>query len=203
MSDNFQKTVNLRDKMEGEKKPRTPVKRKVSRPSKGADQIDELFNDNEHATTTRKELQHIEKVNRGGNEDFFKKMIFVLIVLLGVSLFFGFFYNKGDEVKENQHQTDNAKWYAVRLVSGEVYYGQVNNTTADPVVVDNVYYDYDQISANEENKNEASNLRLVKRGKETHGPDGSMSIIRAQVKYIEPLKEGSKVLNAILDYEKQ
>jgi hypothetical protein len=53
-----------------------------------------------------------------------------------------------------------------------------------------------------EDKKENANLRLVKRGKEVHGPDGTLSVVRAQVVYMEPMKEDSKVLKAILEYEK-
>ncbi|WP_319526173.1 hypothetical protein [uncultured Desulfosarcina sp.] len=95
-------------------------------------------------------------------------------------------------------------WYAVKLVSGETYYGQINDTDADPVVIKNVYYNYDQMLENQgkNNTNQSGSVRLVKRGKEPHGPDTTMSIIRNQVKYMEALKQDSKVLQAILQYEK-
>ncbi|MFH0923104.1 MAG: hypothetical protein V1825_00025, partial [Candidatus Falkowbacteria bacterium] len=60
----------------------------------------------------------------------------------------------------------------------------------------------DQIEGNNENTSETGSIRLVKRGKETHGPSGVMNIVRAQVVYMEPLDEESKVLKAILNYEK-
>jgi hypothetical protein len=71
-------------------------------------------------------------------------------------------------------------------------------------VIENVYYDYDQLNpaAKEEERSDTSSLRLVKRGKETHGPVGTMNIVRAQIVYMEPLANDSKVLKAILDYEK-
>ena len=49
----------------------------------------------------------------------------------------------------------------------------------------------------------ASGLRLVKRGKEAQGGDGSMAVVRAHVVSLEPLADDSKVLKAILDYEQQ
>jgi hypothetical protein len=87
-------------------------------------------------------------------------------------------------------------------VNDQTYYGQVEDKASDPVVVKNVYYNYDQLNKEAEPADASGNLRLVKRGKEAHGPDGSMEIIRGQVIFIEPLKEDSKVLKAILDYEK-
>jgi len=47
----------------------------------------------------------------------------------------------------------------------------------------------------------AGNLRLVKKGKETYGPSGVMEVVRSNVVYMDILKEDSKVLKAILDYE--
>jgi|GEM_PF-830221 len=99
------------------------------------------------------------------------------------------------------------KWHALKLVDGEVFYGRVADPAADPVVVRNVYYDYDQMKDKKEEArngetNPAGNIRLVKRGRETHGPDGTLNVVRSQILYLEPLSEESKVLKAIIDNEK-
>lgn len=91
-----------------------------------------------------------------------------------------------------------ADWYAVKLSNNEVYFGQVSDTKADPVAINNVYYDYQGKDENDQ----SNNLRLVKRGKESYGPSGAMLVVRSQIVYMEPLKKDSKVLQAILDYEK-
>ena len=209
MEDNFQKTVNLKERMQ--KAQSANIGRKTvknlkksdfkSAPSK-AEAIDQVFDDEE-------DKQDFQKINRpadnngGGKNTVYKQIIFVLVLIIIV---FGFylFNNRNREIETVKSEGGKNSWYSVKLINGEFYYGQIKNTSDDPIVLENVYYNYDQINS-EQNENEGKpengNLRLVKRGKETHGPDGSMSIVRTQVVYMEALREDSKVLKAILDYE--
>lgn len=90
------------------------------------------------------------------------------------------------------------EWYAVKLVNNEVYYGQIGNIKSDPLIIEKVYYNYDSDNP----QDQSNNLRLIKRGKESYGPSGTMNIIRSQILFIEPLKQDSKVLQAIMEYEK-
>lgn len=175
---NFQETVNLKDK---------PRKRKST-------QIEQIFDDENN------EMHKIDRpAVRQVNESIFKKVLWIIFILVIIGVvYFVFFSNKGG----NETNTDNNGWYAVKLVNNEIYYGQIEDIKADPVIIDNVYYNYDQAKGGAAANTETSNLRLVKRGKETHGPDGTMSIVRMQILYMEPLKADSKVLEAILDYEK-
>ena len=130
------------------------------------------------------------------NEKLFRQVIFLLAFLMVAGfLYWLFFYNP-------DKYSGETKWYSIKLVNGEVYYGQVDNISADPVVVTNVYYNYEQLEGTDKDIDETGNLRLVKRGKETHGPDGTMNIVREQILYLEPLADDSKVLKAIMDYEK-
>ena len=127
-------------------------------------------------------------------------MILAFVIVAGA--FYFLFFQNNPAANEATEENNSNEWYAVKLVTGEIYYGQIANISADPVVVRNVYYNYDQLNPEtEEESDSSSNLRLVKRGKETHGPDGTMNIIRTQVVYVESLKGDSKVLKAILDYE--
>jgi hypothetical protein len=223
MKDDFQQTVNLREKAEStrgvspishsaqaqiSKKARPqpePEPRLIRRKAKRrADEIDQVYNDEADDKTGRQDLRRITQPEvRRGNESIYKKIIIILaFILTGVIVYGLFFRGESGPVADSQ---EALKWYAVKLVTGEIYYGQVNDITADPVVISNVYYNYDQLNPSTntgEEKSEVSNLRLVKRGKETHGPDGTMNIVRAQVVYMESLKEDSKVLKAILDYER-
>ena len=120
-----------------------------------------------------------------------------MIIFIGNIIYWLFF--NGEEVNQ---PSDNLNWYAVKLINKEVYYGQVYDVSADPVIIKNVYYNYEQINNKGGDASETDNIRLVKRGKETHGPSGIMDIIRSQIIYMEELKDDSKVLKAILEYEK-
>jgi hypothetical protein len=192
-------------KKESDPPPQPKKKKKVKKEKvrSRAEAIDQVYNDHEEVES-KKELSQIEipKI-RPNYESLYKRITAVMaVIIIGLVLywFFGVRGGGGEVVEEPGVTT---RWYAVKLVTEETFYGQIEDTGADPVVIKNVYYNYDQLS--EESGSEAGegggNLRLVKRGKETHGPEGTMNIVRAQVVYMEPLKDESKVLKAILDYE--
>ncbi len=139
-----------------------------------------------------------KKINRPSapkvDISFYKKSgVIILILAIVISAYFLFF-----RPEDKQEGTSEISWYAVRLVNEEMYYGQIKDVAAEPVVVENVYYSYDQ---DKDETDETGNLRLVKRGEEIHGPAGKMIIRGSQILYIEPLKDESKVLKAILSYE--
>lgn len=154
------------------------------------------------------DLRKISRPKAGWiNESMIKQIVFALaFIVVAAAVYWLFFAGKGGEA--NPPKAEEKKWYAVELAGGEMFFGQIADTSADPVVLENVYYDYDQIKKDNlggeqaQEKSESANLRLVKRGKETHGPSGEMEIVRTQVVFMEPLAENSKVLKAILEYEK-
>jgi hypothetical protein len=193
MSDNFQQTVDLRDQLE---KQRAGI-----RPKKVITPLEEIYEDS-RAAETKKDFNKIDRpaVKFTFNPKLFRLIVFVIaFIVVGITAYNIFF--KGQSGFEPALK--GVGWYAVKLVNGEIYYGQIKDTKADPVVMSNVYYNYDQTKAKTEDKaiDETSSLRLVKRGQETHGPSGTMDIVRAQVLFMEPLKTDSKVLKAILQYE--
>jgi hypothetical protein len=148
-------------------------------------------------TAGKSEMNRIRKpvINDSGLGKF-QKILFVIIIIIIVFSTYFFFLKKND----NYEIDLSSNWYSVKLINGEVYFGQVDSLDSDPVNLRNVYYNYDQ-KKGDTTIEEDKNLRLVKRGQETHGPTGTMSIIRSQILYLEPLKNDSKVLNAILNYE--
>jgi len=140
----------------------------------------------------------LEKITKPERKDIQKKKFnfwqgLVILILLGVICFL--FWS--DYQKKNNSEV--MTWYAVKLTSGEVFYGEIDDTRADPVVMYNTYYNYDQ----DKEVGAGGELRLVKRGKEIQGGSGMMRVVRSQVLYMEPMEEGSKVLEAIRGYEGQ
>jgi len=180
MNNDFQQTVNLRK----EKK----------RPA----EIDRVYNDESNQEDLKKiNRPEVKQVNQG----LIKRIILVLVVIItGSIIYWSFFHNQ-------QAASDKEiSWYSIKLVDGKIYYGQISDLSADPVEVSNVYYDYDQIKGDEttgstQEKSETESIRLVKRGKETHGPTGTMYIVRDQIVHFEELGNNSKVLQAILAHE--
>jgi len=175
MPNDFQKTVNLKS---GQRK-------------KAGAQIERVYGEDAQAGEQKFNKPKIRQVN----EPLFKRLV-ILLAIIAVLIVVYFLF-----IKKDENQQDISNWYAIKLVNEEIYYGQVEDTASDPVVIENVYYNYDQQKGNKE-ITETGSLRLVKRGQETHGPAGTMDIIRSQILYMEPLKEDSKVLEAILSYER-
>lgn len=211
MSDNFKQTVNLRAEDDKKKMdpPRVSLKRRMThshasqKPLSRSMEIDRVYGENQDVLSSP-DLQKINrppKVRVGINFN----MNFGIIILSIVVLIFAYFFIFSKDKNVAEVTVPEEKWYMVKLSDASVYYGQISDVASDPIVIRNVYYNYDQLKPNESTEGEtkdSTSLRLVKRGKESHGPNGTMSIVRSQVLFMEPLKEESKVLQAILDYEK-
>ena len=181
MPTNFNQTVNLRKKDSSREK------------------REENFYD-----SYEEEKQDLKKISKPQvkqvNEGFAKRMtVIAAIVFICVIFYFMFFNNK----EQGKDLAQTVGWYSVELVNGEVYYGQISDLSTNPIVISNVYYNYDQIKNDEKEMDETGNIRLVKRGKETHGPSGTMYIYQIQLgKPIDELRQDSLVLQEILKYEK-
>lgn len=134
--------------------------------------------------------------------------ILLTLVLLGGTFYL--WYISGFEISPTvqiRKINNSNPWYAVKLVDGEIVYGKITDINTDPLVIESVYYNYDQkIGGNDSEQkkaiNEAGDLRLVKRGNETHGPDGKLQVFRAQVVFMENLRADSGVLRVIEENEK-
>jgi len=179
---NFQQTVDLRERPERKKPPPEP--------------LEKIYQADGEAG------QGLKKINQPAAKRDYGQILRGAVLILA-ALVFGFIAYKLFFVQDQTSKVAQS-WYAVKLVDGEIFYGQITDIKTDPVVINNVYYDYDQAKAKQAGKTaeETGNLRLVKRGKETHGPDGSLNVVRSQVLFMEPLEADSKVLKAILEYEK-
>lgn len=222
MSDNFQQTVNLKEQLEKSQQPKIekpkkiersvkrekevhrerPVKKKVVK--KKVEPIDRVFADySDDEKKDNNNLQVIERAKVSVSLNILKQVI-IFVLLLAILYFMYVFIVKPSNEQGNVVNEEKSGWYSVKLVDGAIYYGQIENTAADPVIVKNVYYNYDQLKGEEakEPEKNSTNIRLVKRGKETHGPEGTMEVVRSQVLFMEPMREDSKVLKAILEYEK-
>ncbi|MDO9399599.1 MAG: hypothetical protein Q7T79_02865 [bacterium] len=192
MSSGFQQTVNLKEQVEQQRK---------ESQRQSLEKIEHVFGRTAD-DGIKEELQKINKPVKKeikSNSGLMQIVVFILVFLIiGFTVYNLFFENK--TIFEKTIKTQS--WYAVKLVNNETFYGQIKDTKADPIVMDNVYYNYDQGKDDKKEIAETTNLRLVKRGKETHGPVGTMDLVRSQVLFMEPLKTDSKVLQAILGYEK-
>lgn len=197
MPENFQQTVDLRNRLEKQRRPAPP--------KKAITPLEKIYQDQE-VNEPKKDWQKISQPEIGRPLDgLIRLIVFILAILvIGATVYFLFFRAKSaaDPAKANN-------WYAVKLVDGTVYYGQIFDLKANPLVIKNAYYNYDQAKQTDGSKasaktiEETGNLRLVKRGKETQGGDGSIIVYPSNGwPIVEPLRTDSKVLQAILQYEK-
>jgi hypothetical protein len=97
---------------------------------------------------------------------------------------------------------------AVFLTNGQVYFGKINTLTDQELDIDSIYYlqvdqqkDLSQSGSNSSTNAANSNISLVKLGNELHGPNDRMRINRNQVLFTESLKDDSKVVSAIKNYQ--
>jgi hypothetical protein len=215
----FQQTVNLKDSLKPQPRPQpqpapkpapapkaVPKPAPVPAPRRKAEDIDQVYRDEVPETN---EFKTIERARpRLDMELVYKRVSLVLALLLVAATGYFLFNRDRPAAMAPDSAGVSAKWYMVKLDNNEVYYGHVQDTTADPIVIKSVYYNYDQLNpagteGNDQEAPSASGLRLVKRGKEAQGGDGSMAVVRAHVVSLEPLAGDSKVLKAILNYEQQ
>ncbi|MFH1546497.1 MAG: hypothetical protein ABIE14_03920 [Patescibacteria group bacterium] len=84
---------------------------------------------------------------------------------------------------------DASTYQAIHLDTGETYFGKITEAEEDFITITDVYYFLD-----------GSKKKLVKRGKEVHAPDDSLTINNSHVLTTENLSENSPVVKAILKY---
>ncbi|PIP34191.1 hypothetical protein COX69_04300 [Candidatus Falkowbacteria bacterium CG_4_10_14_0_2_um_filter_48_10] len=183
--------------------PRTEEKSAPSAPAASLARrqaIDQVYeqSDNSAAIKNQRDLQTISRPARRLASARFLKNAAVLAALIILAAA-GFFYWSGR--KPAPVPAAPLAWYLVKLTNNEIFYGQIGDLSADPLVVKNVYYNYNDQKGAGADQEPGGNIRLVKKGQETYGPDGTLAIVRGQVLLMEPLREDSKVLKAILDYE--
>jgi len=181
------------------KKIKKPLKKEKAAIKRGqVKEIDEVFQETEEKFNSLKKIEKPEI--KEDKSIIFKQLIILFFLAIFIFGVYKIFFKSTNSPSAQEQQTE--RWYMVKLNDGEVFYGQISDTAADPVIIRNVYYDYDQLKGEDSKKeNTGGNLRLVKRGKETYGPDGTIHIVRDQILYMEPLRDDSKVLKAILEYE--
>ena len=93
---------------------------------------------------------------------------------------------------------------AVFLTNGQVYFGIVTFTSDKEITLRDVYYlQSGSGSQTPGNLESQGDVKLVKLGAELHGPDDVMHINKDHVMFVEDLKDDSKVLKAIKEYEKK
>lgn len=112
----------------------------------------------------------------------------------------------GGVLYSTRPKADTGAYQAVFLTNGQVYFGHLSNPGGHNPVLRDIYYLQSQPS-NPQNtsssQNQQSQLSLVKLGNELHGPQDKMVIKSDQILFWENLKDSSKVVQAIHQYQNQ
>lgn len=87
---------------------------------------------------------------------------------------------------------DPDSYQAIHLDTGETYFGKIIDASETSVIIEDIYY-----FAN------GDKTKLIKHGREVHGPNDVMTINRERVLTAESLKDDSKVMQAILKYKQK
>ena len=175
MPNNFNQTVNLREK------------------SSAREKREEDFYDSYEEK--KQDLKKISKPQvKQVNEGFAKKATIMLAVVLIMFTVYWIFFNK-----ERPESKQEVRWYKIELVNGKIYYGQISDLSANPVVITNVYYDYDQINGNGKEVDEIGETRLKKFGDKIHGQSGALSVYQIQIEKLPELSKDSIIVQSILE----
>ena len=95
------------------------------------------------------------------------------------------------------------EYQAVFLDNGQVYFGKITHQKERYLKLEYIYYLQTEKKIPDDAVAENTNdLSLVKLGNELHGPEDYMYINREHVLFIEDLRDDSKVVTAIRNYQK-
>lgn len=104
----------------------------------------------------------------------------------------------------NVFNPDADKYYAVFLKSDQVYFGKIGDRDGQYLQLENVYYlsmtERLQPLAKEDEEGAAATgpkFTLIKLGRELHDPADEMFIRQDEITFIEPLRDDSRVIQAI------
>lgn len=114
-------------------------------------------------------------------------IIAAVVVLLGAAAAVYFFLPKGERI-------DRSGYQVVYMVNGQAYFGKLQNTTGDYLVIKEPY---SQQQVQSEGDNEEAQTTLLKVSQQQYGPNEVMSLKSDQVLFWQNLRDDSKVATAI------
>ena len=113
--------------------------------------------------------------------------ITALVITIGAILSLVFFLPQGERV-------DTAGYQVVYLASGQAYFGKLQNTTGEYLLLRSAYTTQNQTGAEDNAQPQTS---LIKLSEQVYGPQDSISLKSDQVVFWQNLKDDSKVAQAI------
>jgi len=124
------------------------------------------------------------------------KKILPLLLLVGAALIGS---GCGSKSAPSSASIDSAKYYAVLLTNGSVYFGKLEGMGSPFPVLRDVFYV--QPGPVDPNTKQAQSMVLVHRGKELYGPD-RMILTDKSIVFVEPVGADSRVAQLIREAQK-
>lgn len=132
--------------------------------------------------------------------------ISVFIVIVGCALIIAslsLWFWSSSPSNEASH-VNTSEYQAVFLTNNQVYFGKISSINSDYLTLTNVFYLQSNAKSNSTTSpqpNSNNDLTLVKLGiNELHAPQDKLVINQSQVSFWENLKDSSKVVSAINQY---
>lgn len=98
----------------------------------------------------------------------------------------------------NLQRIDTSKYQIVYLVNGQAYFGKLQNTSGDFLVLKSAYIAQSVEATNTESTDKTANqTTLLKVTDQIYGPQDSIAIKASQVTFWQNLRDDSKVAQAI------
>ncbi len=114
-------------------------------------------------------------------------IVTALVVVIGAVLALTYLVPKGERV-------DTSGYQVLYVASGQVYFGKLQNTSGDYMVMDQAYTTQEQVSSQD---NVAAQTSIIKVSQQVYGPQDTISIKSDQVVFWQNLRDDSKVVQAI------
>lgn len=110
----------------------------------------------------------------------------LLLVVVAFGAVFWYLHRNDQRVIGDQYQV-------VYLLSGQVYFGKLQNTTGEYLTLRNVY----TLQSNDEAADAQEETNILQVSRQVYGPEDSMAIRADQVQFWQNLRTDSKVAQAI------
>lgn len=126
------------------------------------------------------------------------KLMIVLITSAVIASIVGLVWLVQQVYQANLQRIDTSKYQIVYLVNGQAYFGKLQNTSGDFLVVRSAYVAQSVETAEKESEEKiASQTTLLKVADQVYGPQDSIAVKSSQVAFWQNLRDDSKVVQAI------
>jgi len=143
------------------------------------------------------------KTHKSGTILVLKVLGIIAAIIVIVALAFKGKQMIGGNAFWTENQVESQSYSAVFLTNDQVYFGKIKNKDNQEILLIDVYYL--QLSGETAAQTQLGERKfsIVKLGNEIHGPTDEMFINMQNVLFYENLKNDSKVLEAIKNYQQK